>query len=167
MPLWSAPAVRPRRPWLRRRSYPPTPYPPPPGTQVSTTVRDIERLAHAPVGEEERDAHRQCHDCQPDHKADPYPDHNPPLPRCLCRSGRTYFPVQRRINLSAANQTGLGNRGNFSRRPIATMGVACLDCCISLLRELIAARNWLTVFQLPPHASELNPGEIGSSHQAK
>jgi len=27
------------------------------------------------------------------------------------------------------------------------------------MRELIAARAWLTVFQLPPYASELNPVE--------
>jgi hypothetical protein len=27
------------------------------------------------------------------------------------------------------------------------------------MRELIAARDWLTVFQLPPYASELNPVE--------
>jgi transposase len=27
------------------------------------------------------------------------------------------------------------------------------------MRELIAARPWLTVFQLPPYASELNPVE--------
>jgi putative transposase len=27
------------------------------------------------------------------------------------------------------------------------------------MRELIAARSWLTVFQLPPYASELNPVE--------
>jgi putative transposase len=27
------------------------------------------------------------------------------------------------------------------------------------MRELIAARTWLTVFQLPPYASELNPVE--------
>jgi hypothetical protein len=39
--------------------------------QVSATVRDIARLAHAPVGEEERDAHCQYHDYQPDHKAAP------------------------------------------------------------------------------------------------
>ena len=29
----------------------------------------------------------------------------------------------------------------------------------SAMRELIAARDWLTVFQLPPYASELNPVE--------
>jgi putative transposase len=29
------------------------------------------------------------------------------------------------------------------------------------MRELIAARDWLTVFQLPPYASELNPVEMG------
>jgi DDE superfamily endonuclease len=28
-----------------------------------------------------------------------------------------------------------------------------------VIRELIAARPWLTVFQLPPYASELNPAE--------
>ena len=27
------------------------------------------------------------------------------------------------------------------------------------MRELIAARDWLTVFQLPPYAPELNPVE--------
>jgi hypothetical protein len=27
--------------------------------------------------------------------------------------------------------------------------------------ELVAARDWLTVFQLPPYAHELNPVEIG------
>jgi transposase len=27
------------------------------------------------------------------------------------------------------------------------------------MRELAAARSWLTVFQLPPYASELNPVE--------
>jgi hypothetical protein len=27
------------------------------------------------------------------------------------------------------------------------------------MRELVAARDWLTVFQLPPYASELNPVE--------
>ena len=29
------------------------------------------------------------------------------------------------------------------------------------MRELVAARDWLTVFQLPPYASELNPVEMG------
>ena len=28
-----------------------------------------------------------------------------------------------------------------------------------VMRELVAARDWLTVFQLPPYASELNPVE--------
>jgi transposase len=32
------------------------------------------------------------------------------------------------------------------------------------MRELIAARDWLTVFQLPPYASELNPVEPVWSH---
>jgi putative transposase len=32
------------------------------------------------------------------------------------------------------------------------------------MRELIAARGWLTVFQLPPCASELNPVEPVWSH---
>jgi putative transposase len=31
------------------------------------------------------------------------------------------------------------------------------------MRELIAARDWLTVFQLPAYAPELNPVEIGLS----
>jgi hypothetical protein len=29
------------------------------------------------------------------------------------------------------------------------------------MRELAAARDWLTVFQLPPYAPELNPVEMG------
>jgi putative transposase len=29
------------------------------------------------------------------------------------------------------------------------------------MRKLIAARSWLTVYQLPPYASELNPVEMG------
>ena len=29
------------------------------------------------------------------------------------------------------------------------------------MRELIAARTWLTVFQLPAYAPELNPVEMG------
>jgi transposase len=32
------------------------------------------------------------------------------------------------------------------------------------MRELVAARPWLTVFQLPPYASELNPVEAVWSH---
>ena len=28
-----------------------------------------------------------------------------------------------------------------------------------VMRQLVAARDWLTVFQLPPYASELNPVE--------
>jgi DDE superfamily endonuclease len=32
------------------------------------------------------------------------------------------------------------------------------------MRELVAARSWLTVFQLPPYASELNPVESVWSH---
>jgi putative transposase len=32
------------------------------------------------------------------------------------------------------------------------------------MRELTAARDWLTVFQLPPYASELNPVESVWSH---
>jgi transposase len=32
------------------------------------------------------------------------------------------------------------------------------------MRELVAARSWLTVFQLPPCASELNPVESVWSH---
>jgi transposase len=31
------------------------------------------------------------------------------------------------------------------------------------MRQLIAARSWLTVFQLPPYAPELNPVEGVSS----
>ena len=33
-----------------------------------------------------------------------------------------------------------------------------------VMRELVAARDWLTVFQLPPYASELNPVEAVWSH---
>jgi DDE superfamily endonuclease len=29
------------------------------------------------------------------------------------------------------------------------------------MRELIATRSWLTVYQLPPYACELNPVEMG------
>jgi transposase len=32
------------------------------------------------------------------------------------------------------------------------------------MKELIAARDWLTVFQLPPYAHELNPAELVWSH---
>jgi hypothetical protein len=32
------------------------------------------------------------------------------------------------------------------------------------MRELVAARSWLTVFQLPPYAHELNPVELVWSH---
>jgi putative transposase len=32
------------------------------------------------------------------------------------------------------------------------------------MRALVAARDWLTVFQLPPYASELNPVESVWSH---
>ena len=32
------------------------------------------------------------------------------------------------------------------------------------MRGLVAARDWLTVFQLPPYASELNPVESVWSH---
>ncbi len=32
------------------------------------------------------------------------------------------------------------------------------------MAELIAARDWLTVCQLPPHAPELNPVELVWSH---
>jgi hypothetical protein len=32
------------------------------------------------------------------------------------------------------------------------------------MRDLVAARDWLTVFQLPPYASELNPVESAWSH---
>jgi transposase len=32
------------------------------------------------------------------------------------------------------------------------------------MRELIAARPWLTVFQLPPYAPELNPVEAVWAH---
>ena len=32
------------------------------------------------------------------------------------------------------------------------------------MAELIAARDWLTVFQLPPYAHELNPVELVWSH---
>jgi putative transposase len=30
-----------------------------------------------------------------------------------------------------------------------------------VMAELVAARDWLTVFRLPPYAHELNPGGIG------
>jgi putative transposase len=32
------------------------------------------------------------------------------------------------------------------------------------MRKLVAARDWLTVFQLPPYVSELNPVESVWSH---
>ncbi len=32
------------------------------------------------------------------------------------------------------------------------------------MKELIAARDWLTIFQLPPYAHELNPVELVWSH---
>jgi len=32
------------------------------------------------------------------------------------------------------------------------------------MKELIDARDWLTVFQLPPYARELNPVELVWSH---
>ena len=34
------------------------------------------------------------------------------------------------------------------------------NCTSRAMRELIAARDWLTVFQLPSYASELNPVEM-------
>ena len=34
------------------------------------------------------------------------------------------------------------------------------------MTELIAARDWLTVFQLPPYAHELNPVELVWSHSS-
>jgi len=40
-----------------------------------------------------------------------------------------------------------------------------LKCHVSAaMAELIAARDWLTVFQLPPYAHELNPVELVWSH---
>lgn len=56
-PPWSVLVARPRRSWPRYRRCPP-PCPAPPGPQVSTTVRGIVRLAHAPVGDEIRDTDR-------------------------------------------------------------------------------------------------------------
>ena len=35
------------------------------------------------------------------------------------------------------------------------------------MKELIAAQDWLTVFQLPPYAHELNPVELVWSHLKK
>jgi transposase len=32
------------------------------------------------------------------------------------------------------------------------------------MAELVAARSWLTIYQLPPHAHELNPVEPVWSH---
>jgi DDE superfamily endonuclease len=32
------------------------------------------------------------------------------------------------------------------------------------MKELIGARDWLTIFQLPPYAHELNPVELVWSH---
>ena len=85
----------------------PPPYPPTPGAQVSMTVREIARFAHAPVSEEVRDAHCHYHDRQPDRKRAPRQaaaHHLPPLVYGR-RSGRICFPAQREINLSATNHT--------------------------------------------------------------
>ena len=46
-----------------------------------------------------------------------------------------------------ADKTGTAPRADFTTHVSRAM------------RQLIAARDWLTVFQLPPHASELNPVE--------
>jgi putative transposase len=35
------------------------------------------------------------------------------------------------------------------------------NCTSRAMRELVAARDWLTVFQLPAYAPELNPVEMG------
>jgi putative transposase len=47
------------------------------------------------------------------------------------------------------------------RGPVVLVWDNLNNCTSRAMRELIAARDWLTVFQLPPYASELNPVEMG------
>lgn len=51
-----------------------------------------------------------------------------------------------------ADKAGTAPRADFTTHVSAAM------------KELIAARDWLTVFQLPPYAHELNPVELVWSH---
>jgi transposase len=51
-----------------------------------------------------------------------------------------------------ADKAGTAPRTDFTTHTSAAM------------TELIAARDWLTVFQLPPYAHELNPVELVWSH---
>ena len=52
----------------------------------------------------------------------------------------------------AGRKTGTAPRADFTTHLSAAM------------KELIAARDWLIVFQLPPYAHELNPVELVWSH---
>ena len=74
----------------------------------------------------------------------------------LAEQGYSTRTVLRRIPAALAF-------GEFARRRGASVPAdlpAHVDDFVAM-RELITARDWLTVYQLPPYASELNPVEMG------
>ena len=115
-------------------------------------------------------------------------------PRCeyrpyagLCRWGRgaiarprlIYRVHHRRKRGTGRGEGGADQRKGFTEADYARLLDAAhqqlagplvlvwddLNCHVSgAMDELIAARDWLTVYQLPPHAHELNPVEPVWSH---
>jgi transposase len=54
--------------------------------------------------------------------------------------------------------------GRRGRTPVVKVTGGSWKTVSRAMRKLVAARDWLTVFQLPPYASELNPVESVWSH---
>jgi transposase len=63
----------------------------------------------------------------------------------------------RRVRAGGPGKRAGGNTGTASWADLTTHTSAAMA-------ELAAARDWLTIFQLPPYAHELNPVELVWSH---
>jgi putative transposase len=86
-------------------------------------------------------------------------------PRLVCRVHRRARRGDKRKGFTEADYARLLDAAHQQLSGPLVLVWDNLDTHVSrAMRELIAARDWLTVFQLPPYASGLNPVESAWSH---
>jgi hypothetical protein len=112
------------------------------------------RAGHRPGHQARLDGGADLNDVRPPAAADlPYP----PRPWLRQRAGRKGFTETDYARLLDAAHQQLGG-------PIVLIWDHLNTHVSRAMHELIAARLWLTVYQLPPYAPELNPVEGVWSH---
>jgi len=86
-------------------------------------------------------------------------------PRLIYRVHRRRPGKDRRKGFTEADYAGLLDAAHHQLGgPLVVVWDNLITRVSAVMKELVAARAWLTVFQLPPYAHELNPVELVWSH---